>query len=81
MCLGTSHLLSGAVRLVRGIGYNMKLDNHMIFYFARLRISNHSSEIETGRYKQNKTKKKKKKKKKDFVKFAMMVLMNMKCTF
>lgn len=30
---------------------NMKLDKQMIFNFARLRISNHSLEIETGRYK------------------------------
>ena len=30
---------------------NMKLDKPMIFNFARLRISNHSLEIETGRYK------------------------------
>ena len=30
---------------------NMKLDKQMIFNFARLRISNHFLEIETGRYK------------------------------
>ena len=30
---------------------NMKLDKQMIFNFARLRISNHSLEIETGMYK------------------------------
>ena len=29
----------------------MKLDKQMVFNFARLRISNHSLEIETGRYK------------------------------
>ena len=30
---------------------NMKLDKQIIFNFARLRISNHSLETETGRYK------------------------------
>ena len=32
----------------------MKLDKKIIFNFARLRISNHSLEIETGRYKKKK---------------------------
>ena len=31
---------------------NMKLDKQMIFNFARLRITNHSLEIETVKYKQ-----------------------------